>query len=72
MSSKKQINTLDEKHSEMMANYHVNETETLPKLELEIESLKQKVRSLKPSQIDEFMDIKDTIRKKRQEIKIIK
>ena len=72
MSSKKQINTLDEKHSEIMSQYHINETEFLPKLECDIDDLKQKVKTLKPNQIDEFMEIKDTIRKKRQEIKIIK
>ena len=72
MSSKKQINTLDEKHSEIMAQYHMNETETLPKLESDIDDLKQKVKTLKPNQIDEFMEIKDTIRKIRQEIKMIK
>jgi len=72
MSSKKPINTLDEKHSEMMAYYHITETENLPKLEDEILSLKLKVKELKPCQIDEFMEIKDLIYKKRQEIKTIK
>lgn len=72
MSSKKPINTLDEKHSEMMSHYHITETETLPKLEDEIMSLKIKVKGLKPCQIDEFMDIKDSIQKKRKEIKTIK
>jgi len=50
----------------------MNETELLPKLEIEIDNLKLKVKTLKPNQIDEFMEIKDTIRKKRQEIKTIK
>jgi len=72
MSSKKPINTLDEKHSEMMTYYHTTETETLPKLENDILELKQKVKTLKSTQIDEFMDIKDAIQRKRQEIKTIK
>ena len=72
MTSKKTINTLDEKHSEMMAHYHITETENLPKLEEEICSLKLRVKTLKPTQIDEFMDIKDLIQKKHQEIKTIR
>ena len=72
MASKKQVNTLDEKHSEIMSQYHINETELLPKLESEINDLKQKAKTLKTNQIDEFMDIKDLIQKNRQEIKQIK
>jgi len=72
MSIKTHVNTLDEKHSEMMTYYHITETETLPKLENDILELKQKAKTLKSIQIDEFMDIKDTIQRKRQEIKTIK
>jgi hypothetical protein len=72
MSNQKHVNTLDEKHSEMMALYHLHETETLPELEREIEDLKQKARTLKLNQIDEYMDIKDLIQKKKAKIKTLR
>lgn len=72
MSNKLVTNTLDEKHSEIMEQYHINETELLPKLKQEIAILKDKVKTLKITQIDEFMDIKDAIHKKKAEIKLIK
>jgi len=68
----KQVNTLDEKHNEILNQIHINETERLPSLEQEIEDLKSRVKTLKPNQIDEYMDIKDSIQKKRQEIKTIR
>lgn len=68
----KQINTLDEKHSEILTQYHINETEVLPKLEHEIDALKQNAKSLKINEIDEFMEIKDKIVKLRSQIKSIK
>jgi hypothetical protein len=68
----KQINTLDEKHSEILNQCHINETELLPKLEMEIVDLKNRARTLKINQIDEYMDIKDKIIRKRHQIKDIK
>ena len=70
--NQKHVNTLDKKHNEMMDLYYTRETETLPKLQEEIEVLKQKVHTLKPNQIDEYMDIKDAIKKRREKIKEIK
>jgi len=69
---KPQINTLDEKHSEIMEQYHINETEVLPKLKQDITILKAKIKTLKVTQIDEFMDIKDAIYKKKRRNKINK
>jgi len=68
----KQVNTLDEKHNEILNQIHINETERLPYLEQEIDDLKSRVKTLKQNQIDEYMDIKDSVQKKRQEIKYIK
>jgi len=68
----KQINTLDEKHSEILNQYHRNETEVLPKLETEAQELREKAKNLKIHEIDEYMDIKDKIIKIRSQIKSIK
>lgn len=68
----KQLYTLDEKHDDILNKIHINETEVLPKLEEDIVLLKSRVSSLKPNQIDEYMDIKDKIQQKKQEIKSIK
>jgi hypothetical protein len=68
----KHINLLDEKHSEILNQCHINETEVLPKLEEEIIELKNRAKTLKINQIDEYMDIKDKIIRKRAEIKDIK
>jgi hypothetical protein len=68
----KQINTLDEKHSEILNQYHRNETEILPKLETEAQELREKAKNLKIHEIDEYMDIKDKIIKIRSQIKSIK
>jgi hypothetical protein len=68
----KQINTLDEKHSEILNQYHRNETEVLPKLEKDAEELREKAKNLKIHEIDEYMEIKDKIIKIRSQIKSIK
>ena len=33
MSNQKHVNTLDEKHNDILNEFHFNETELLPKLE---------------------------------------
>jgi hypothetical protein len=68
----KQINTLDEKHSEILNQYHRNETEVLPKLEKDAQELREKAKNLKIHEIDEYMEIKDKIIKIRSQIKSIK
>ena len=50
---------MDEKHSEILNQYHLNETELLPKLEEEVDALRVSAKSLKMNQIDEYMEIKD-------------
>jgi len=68
----KQLITLDEKHNDILNEFHINETELLPKLQEDILLLKERARELNPNQIDEYMDIKDKIKQKKQEIKTIK
>uniref|UniRef100_A0A6C0HZ87 Uncharacterized protein n=1 Tax=viral metagenome TaxID=1070528 RepID=A0A6C0HZ87_9ZZZZ len=64
--------TIDEKHSELVQQYEKNETEKIPDLEKEIADLKQQVKSLKPSQIDNYMEIRDKIQQKKSQIKELK
>ena len=68
----KQLITLDEKHNDILNQFHINETEYLPKLEEDIVLLKSRAKELKSNQIDEYMDIKDKIKQKKLEIKRIK
>ena len=63
------ICTIDEKHTELIQQYENNESEKIPQLETEIEKLKMQVKSLKPSQIDAYMDIRDQIQQKNLQIK---
>jgi Poxvirus Late Transcription Factor VLTF3 like len=65
-------NTIDEKHSELLAQYHHNREVVLPQLMTEIESLKKTAKSLKDNQIEEYMDIRDKIIVKMAKIKEIK
>ena len=51
----KNIKTLDEKHSEMVAQFSKNREEILPKLQGEIENLKSKLKKCKKN-IDEYME----------------
>ena len=56
-----QPNTIDEKHTEMLNEFHTIETETIPRLTKEITELKEQAHLLCDNQIDEFMDIRDKI-----------
>jgi len=64
--------TIDEKHSELVQQYQKNETEKIPQLEQEIIELKEQVKSLKQSQIDIYMEIRDKIQLKKMQIKELK
>jgi hypothetical protein len=67
-----QNNTIDEKHTEMLNRFHLNETEKVPQLEQEIENLKTQVKLLQDNQIDQYMEIRDKIRANKLKIKEIK
>jgi len=70
-SSKYVLNvcTIDEKHNELIQQFEKNESELVPQLEAEIAELKEKVKTLKSSQIDAYMEIRDKIQQKKGEIK---
>jgi len=68
----KQMNTIDEKHTEMLNLFHENETTTIPKLIEEKEILKSKVSSLKEHEIDAYMEIKDRVTFINKQIKELK
>jgi hypothetical protein len=64
--------TLDEKHTEMLNQFHVIETETIPNLQIKKKELKTRMKSLPKNQIDAFMDLKDQIQNISQQIKTLK
>jgi hypothetical protein len=68
----KQMTSLDEKHTEMLDLFNENETEVIPVLQKEIESLKAQSQTLSKTQIELKLDIKDQIQEKRAEIKRLK
>ena len=65
-------NTIDEKHTEMLNLFENYEDIQIPQLQEEINVLKSQVKTLKSNQIETYMDIKDKIIKKRQDIKHLK
>jgi len=64
--------TIDEKHSELLDLFQKNQEVVLPNLLNEIEDLKQRARTLKDNQIEEYMDIRDKIILIKGRIKEIK
>ena len=68
----KQMTSLDEKHTEMLDIFNENETETIPRLQIEIEELKTQIKSLPKNQIELKLDMKDQIKEKRAHIKHLK
>jgi len=65
-------NTIDEKHTELLKQFHDNENIIIPKLVQEIAQLKIKAKSLGDNQIDEYMDIRDKLLIKKDLIKTLK
>lgn len=68
----KQTNTIDEKHTEMLNLFYMNETETIPKLTQEKNRLKSLIPNLKDHEIDAYMDIRDKVKEIQLQIKEIK
>jgi hypothetical protein len=64
-SAKKSLFSIDEKHSDMMAAFHHDETVVVPQLQAEIALLRDAV---KPDDIDKIMECKDQIQSKLQQI----
>jgi hypothetical protein len=72
LSHTKTIHTIDEKHSELLEYYNKVETETIPKLLNEKEELRTYIRTLRDTQIDEYMTAKDKITEIREKVKKLK
>jgi cytoplasmic iron level regulating protein YaaA (DUF328/UPF0246 family) len=64
--------TIDEKHTEMLNQFYIIETETIPNLETKKKDLKTQLKTLPKKQIDTVMDIKDEIHNLSQQIKQLK
>jgi hypothetical protein len=61
--------TIDEKHTQMLNDFHIIETETIPELEETRQILKHQSRSLDENDIDKKMEIKDKIRDITEQLK---
>jgi len=68
----KQTNTIDEKHTEMLNQFYINETEIIPKLTEEKTRLKSLIPNLKDHEIDAYMDIRDKVQDIQYQIKELK
>jgi len=72
---KKAINkttcTIDEKHTELLNKFNIDDIETIPKILEEIEILKNQLKGLNDNQIDQYMDIRDKIELCKKTIKEI-
>ena len=64
----KSAKTIDEKHSEFVAQFAKNYTELIPKLREDIDQLKKSLKGVKKN-IDDYMDTKDLVQKKQKELK---
>jgi len=78
MSSKKvnhdpSQHTIDKKHSQMLERFHIHETETIPNLELELQSLKKEIKSYPNNmRVETYLDKKDKINEIKQKIRELK
>ena len=68
----KQINTIDEKHKEMLNYFQDIENIHIPKLIKEKKELLSMVSTLKENEIDKYMDIKDNVISIKKQIKFLK
>jgi hypothetical protein len=68
----KQTNTIDEKHTELLNQFYINETEIIPKLREEKTRLKSLIPNLKDHEIDAYMDIRDKVQDIQSQIKELK
>jgi hypothetical protein len=69
---KQPANTIDEKHNELLEHFHEIETKKIPSIEKEIAELKEKAKQLNETQIEKYLDIRDTILSLRTDLKLLK
>ena len=65
---KTSINTIDEKHTDILKQFNEIESTVIPKLNLEKQELKSYIQTLKTNQIAEYLDARDRINQIRNEI----
>ena len=70
-SIKKPVCTIDEKHTEMLDSFYKNETVIIPQLKNEMLDLKIK-QSKSSKNIEEYLDIVDQLKEKKQQITMMK
>ena len=66
------VNTIDEKHTEMLNYFDTIETEKIPQLKEEKKRLVRSIASLKDNQYDLYLDICDKIKEIKKEIRELK
>lgn len=66
------IKTIDEKHTEMLNQFHEIETQTIPALQEEYGKLKHRLHTLPESKIDARMEIKDRLKSIKTKIQQLK
>lgn len=64
--------TIDRKHSQMLEQFHVNETSKIPDLINKRAELRTRIRDLTCDRVDEYMEIKDQIATITNDIKAMK
>ena len=68
-NKKKNVQTIDEKHNDLMQMYFVIENETIPNLQKEVQSLLHKANTTKQKKNEKYYELLDTIKAKKQELK---
>ena len=66
---KPSLNTIDEKHTDMLRQIHNVAEEIIPRLNSEKEQLKRYIRTLTSDQVSECLDARDRINDIRTEIR---
>lgn len=66
------INTIDEKHTEMINRFDDIETNKIPELREELKNIKHLLKTIDKVQIEKYMDMKDNYKKIKQDISFLK
>jgi hypothetical protein len=66
------VKTIDEKHTELLTQFHDTETRVIPELIEEYNALKRRLVFVPESKIDERMEIKDRLKSIKAQIKTMK
>jgi hypothetical protein len=64
--------TIDEKHTQMLNDFYIVETEQIPELEATLAECKHKLLSMDDGNIDKKMELKDKIKETRAKLKELK